>query len=100
MTCWVFFLFQDRGHRHWIVSCDTIEEDTLGSCSWDAAQMPIAGALAPIESLTCQRPLPRVASRCPGLGRPSRFQDTFVLPPCSACSAPALSFTLHGESLS
>ena len=92
-----FLPFQGRGHRHWIVSCDTIEEDTLRSCSWDAAQMPIAGALAPIESLTCQRPLPRVASRCPGLGRPSRFQDTFVLPPCSACSVPALTFALHGN---
>ena len=32
-----FLPFQGRGHRHWIVSCDTIEEDTLGSCSWDAA---------------------------------------------------------------
>ena len=92
-----FLPFQGRGHRYWIVSCDTIEEDTLRSCSWDAAQMPIAGALAPIESLTCQRPLPRVASRCPGLGRPSRFQDTFVLPPCSACSVPALTFALHGN---
>ena len=96
-----FLPFQGRGHQHWIVSCDTIEEDTLGSCSWDAAQMPITGALAPIESLTCQRPLPRVASRCPGLGAsPPRFQDTFILLPCSTCSVPALSFALHGESLS
>ena len=63
-----FLPFQGRGHRYWIVSCDAIEEDTLGSCSWDAAQMPIAGALAPIESLTCQRAPPSGRFPLPGAG--------------------------------
>ena len=101
MTYWVLFLLRtvdtDIGSYR-----DTIEEDTLGSCSWDATQMPIADALALIESLTCQRPLLRVASRCPGLGASPPPLSGHVHPSSvhSTCSVPAPSFALHGKSLS